>query len=298
MGAHMTQPSDPMPGNNSMPPMQNTQGHGGLITPAPGPGSNMPAGVQGSGPPPHVPQMRGPPGNAMPLMQTGLGGPATPLPSQRITHEPGGALINSQGGPGPGGAVPPLQGGPGNNPMPSLQGGPGPGSLGNPAPGSSNAQSYLTDPGLQLPPGSGNALMGNTILQNMGSTPQNTVPLVGMLGGLPLHGSPHGQTATIFVEGIPADCKDREAAHIFRAFEGFRGMRLCMRKNRVNMTLCFVEYETAGHAQVAIERLNGYVFDPKADPGALPLKAQMSHSKTLLPKGRRSNGGSGRGRGR
>ena len=231
----------------------------------------------------------------MPPMQAGLGRPATPLPPQLNTHEPGDALINSQGGPGPGGAMPPLQGGPG--PMPSLQGGPGPGSLGNPAPGSSNAHVYLTDPGLQLPPGSGNALMGNTIL-NMGGTPQNTAPLVGMLGGLPLQGSPHGESATIFVEGIPADCRDREAAHIFRAFEGFKGMRLCMRKNRVNVTLCFVEYETAGHAQVAIERLNGYVFDPKGAPDALPLKAQMSHSKTLHNRGRRSNGGSGRGRGR
>ena len=194
--------------------------------------------------------------------------------------------------------MPLMQGASGaGNAMPPMQVNPGPSSLGNHMQGNSNVAGLLGDPnpgvpqGMPLPGPPGNLNdMGHAASLPMGGPPLSTGAPILVGGGLP---PPTGDSATIFIEGIPADCREREAAHIFRAFEGYKSMRLCMRKNSVNVTLCFAEYETPGHARAALERLNGYVFDPVGDPSARPLKAQMSHSKTVHSGGRR-----GRGRGR
>jgi len=297
------------------PRMQDGNRHVGSLPGAPGPGSNMPRAVPANS---HVPQMQGGagPGNAMPGHMLGGPGPAAGGPRMQSAPGPGSAAPHMPGAPGPGDPMPHTQGGPHMQSVPRLdnamllvpgasgagnavapmQGGPGPTSLANPPmQGNSSVSGLLGDPNPGVPqgmplPGPPSSLdgMGHALPLPMGGPPLNTGAPAGMGGGLP---PPTGESATIFVEGIPADCKDREAAHIFRAFEGFKGMRLCMRKNSVNVTLCFAEYETPGHARAALERLNGYVFDPKGDPSALPLKVQMSHSKTVhlgsRPRGRR-----------
>ena len=199
------------------------------------------------------------------------------------------------------------------NAMPPMQVNPGPGSLGNHMRGNSDGAGLLGNPNPGMPQGMpqpgppGNLNNMSHASPPMGGPPLNTgAPILAGGDQFP----PTGDSATIFVEGIPAECREREAAHIFRAYDGYKSMRLCMRKNSVNVTLCFAEYETPGHARAALERLNGYVFDPVGDPSARPLKAQMSHSKTVHSGGRRGKGphrgsssprrpgGRGRGRGR
>jgi hypothetical protein len=45
---------------------------------------------------------------------------------------------------------------------------------------------------------------------------------------------PDGATNTIYVEGIPVDATEREVAHIFRPFTGFKSVRLIPRDKNVS----------------------------------------------------------------
>lgn len=71
--------------------------------------------------------------------------------------------------------------------------------------------------------------------------------------------SPH---TSLFVESVPEDASEREAAHIFRPFYGYRGLRFVARKERPGR-LCFVDFDTPEQAASAMDSLQGYVFDLK-----------------------------------
>lgn len=47
------------------------------------------------------------------------------------------------------------------------------------------------------------------------------------------------------MEGLPADCTEREVSHIFRPFEGFQGLRLIPRntKDGHKVHFAFVDFE-------------------------------------------------------
>lgn len=56
---------------------------------------------------------------------------------------------------------------------------------------------------------------------------------------------PKNATSTIYVEGIPIDATEREVAHIFRPFVGFKSVRLVPREKNPDekLMLCFADFE-------------------------------------------------------
>ena len=75
----------------------------------------------------------------------------------------------------------------------------------------------------------------------------------------------------LFVRAVPLDCSKREAAHIFRHFNGFKAMRFVKRKKKRNPTanpnyLCFVEFIDQDSARIAMDSLQRYKFDEDDSP--------------------------------
>eukprot|EP00352_Strombidinopsis_acuminata_P000830 CAMPEP_0176343844 /NCGR_PEP_ID=MMETSP0126-20121128/4231_1 /TAXON_ID=141414 ORGANISM="Strombidinopsis acuminatum, Strain SPMC142" /NCGR_SAMPLE_ID=MMETSP0126 /ASSEMBLY_ACC=CAM_ASM_000229 /LENGTH=62 /DNA_ID=CAMNT_0017689961 /DNA_START=1823 /DNA_END=2011 /DNA_ORIENTATION=+ len=56
---------------------------------------------------------------------------------------------------------------------------------------------------------------------------------------------PKHATNTVYVEGIPMDASEREVAHIFRPFSGFKSVRLIPREKKPDekVILCFADFE-------------------------------------------------------
>lgn len=73
-----------------------------------------------------------------------------------------------------------------------------------------------------------------------------------------------GTICTIVVQGLPEDCKAREVYAMARFFEGFKFSTLFKPGNKRHMN-AFVTFRSSSAAQQAMERLQGIVFDPRAD---------------------------------
>lgn len=76
---------------------------------------------------------------------------------------------------------------------------------------------------------------------------------------------PHNSTPIVYVEGIPADCSERELAHIFRPFPGFKGARI-VKNSKAQGTqshIGFADFESSKLATLCINTLQGYRFDKK-----------------------------------
>jgi len=90
---------------------------------------------------------------------------------------------------------------------------------------------------------------------------------------------PPDASNTLFVEGLPADCTRREAAHIFRPFIGFKEVRLVQKEPRRPggdpLVLCFVDFTDARCAATALEALQGYKFD-ETDRESTGLRLQFA----------------------
>ena len=73
---------------------------------------------------------------------------------------------------------------------------------------------------------------------------------------------PKNATNTIYVEGIPTDATEREVAHIFRPFVGFKTVRLIPREKKpgVKVIFCFADFETTLQTTIVINTLQGYRF--------------------------------------
>lgn len=56
---------------------------------------------------------------------------------------------------------------------------------------------------------------------------------------------PKNASNTVYVEGIPTNATEREVAHIFRPFIGFKTVRLIPREKRQGerVMLCFADFE-------------------------------------------------------
>eukprot|EP00244_Chara_vulgaris_P011125 TRINITY_DN537_c0_g1_i1.p1 TRINITY_DN537_c0_g1~~TRINITY_DN537_c0_g1_i1.p1 ORF type:complete len:277 (+),score=52.60 TRINITY_DN537_c0_g1_i1:148-978(+) len=131
----------------------------------------------------------------------------------------------------------------------------------------------LADDGLMGPSMRDAGLRGMGIDMGMGQrvTALNGISLehesaLGLRGGLAMDpGLPENASATLYVEGVPADCSKREAAHIFRPFIGFQGLRLVHRESKREsgdkIVLCFVEFVNPQCAATAMDALQGYKFD-------------------------------------
>lgn len=69
-------------------------------------------------------------------------------------------------------------------------------------------------------------------------------------------------TNIVYVEGLPLNATEREVAHIFRPFPGYRSVRLINRdKNGEKTVICFVDFEDVIQSTICINTLQGYRFD-------------------------------------
>ena len=69
-------------------------------------------------------------------------------------------------------------------------------------------------------------------------------------------------TNIVYVEGLPNDATEREVAHLFRPFVGFKSVRLITReKNGQNSLICFADFENVLQSTICINTLQGYRFD-------------------------------------
>ncbi|KAJ7544190.1 hypothetical protein O6H91_09G068600 [Diphasiastrum complanatum] len=87
------------------------------------------------------------------------------------------------------------------------------------------------------------------------------------------------ESPTLFVDGLPADCSRREAAHIFRPFMGFKTVRvvhkfvkrLLKEPDARKLVLGYVDFTDSKCAATAMQALEGYKFDEN-DPDSSTLK--------------------------
>ena len=85
----------------------------------------------------------------------------------------------------------------------------------------------------------------------------------------------------VYVEGIPIDAKEREVAHIFRPFPGYKSLRLIQKeKNGENTILCFADFENVIQSTICINTLQGYRFD-KNDLVGLHCSYGISKNKKI-----------------
>lgn len=86
-------------------------------------------------------------------------------------------------------------------------------------------------------------------------------------------------TNSLYVDGVPNDTNEREVSRtsipnvdIFRPFPGFQCVRLIPKtaNNNRNYYLCFVDFENALQATIAMSTLQGYRFD-KSDKVGLKI---------------------------
>ena len=93
-------------------------------------------------------------------------------------------------------------------------------------------------------------------------------------------------TETIMVEGLPNDCSEREVAHIFRPFPGYRCVKLKQSlknpesaSNSTQLTY-LVEFETAQQAAVVINTIQ--VSQQKPLP-VLSIDLKSDHCSLFFP---------------
>jgi hypothetical protein len=102
-------------------------------------------------------------------------------------------------------------------------------------------------------------------------------------------------TNSLYVDGVPNDTSEREVSRtllpfssdIFRPFPGFQCVRLIQKtaNNNRQYFLCFVDFENAIQATIAMSTLQGYRFD-KNDKMGLKI-SYANDPKELKDKRRR-----------
>jgi hypothetical protein len=69
-------------------------------------------------------------------------------------------------------------------------------------------------------------------------------------------------TNIVYVEGLPLNATEREVAHVFRPFPGFKSVRLITRdKGGEKSVICFADFDDILQSTVCINTLQGYRFD-------------------------------------
>eukprot|EP00244_Chara_vulgaris_P013147 TRINITY_DN731_c0_g1_i5.p1 TRINITY_DN731_c0_g1~~TRINITY_DN731_c0_g1_i5.p1 ORF type:complete len:294 (-),score=59.57 TRINITY_DN731_c0_g1_i5:693-1574(-) len=116
-----------------------------------------------------------------------------------------------------------------------------------------------------------------------------------MRGAIGVEPLPDNACSTLYVDGIPIDCSKREAAHIFRPFIGFQGLRLVHKESKKQgggekIVLCFVEFTNIQCAATALEALQGYKFD-ESDPESYVLRVSFAKHPGPRSAAERRRGG-------
>lgn len=91
---------------------------------------------------------------------------------------------------------------------------------------------------------------------------------------------PSDASNTLYVEGLPSNCRKREVAHIFRPFVGYKEVRLVSKESRHRgepLVLCFVDFVSPACAATAMSALQGYKMD-EHDSDSPYLRIQFSKS--------------------
>lgn len=100
---------------------------------------------------------------------------------------------------------------------------------------------------------------------------------------------PHDASSTLYVEGLPPDATEREVTHIFRRFEGqgYQSLRMVARESSKspgrNLYLCFVEFDNAHQATVAMHQLQGYRLEKGSDLPGVKISYAKSKSERRAP---------------
>lgn len=101
---------------------------------------------------------------------------------------------------------------------------------------------------------------------------------------------PPDASSTLYVEGLPPDATEREVSHIFRRFEGqgYQSIRMVGRESQKtpgrNLYLCFVEFDNAHQATIAMHQLQGYRLDKTSDvPGVKIVYAKSKSERRAAP---------------
>jgi len=69
-------------------------------------------------------------------------------------------------------------------------------------------------------------------------------------------------TNIVYVEGLPLSATEREVAHIFRPFPGFKSVRIITRdKAGEKSVICFADFDDILQSTICINTLQGYRFD-------------------------------------
>jgi len=101
---------------------------------------------------------------------------------------------------------------------------------------------------------------------------------------------PPDASSCLYIEGLPSDATEREVSHIFRRFEGqgYQSIRMIPRessKSGSKLFLCFVEFDNAHQATVAMNQLQGYRVDKTVDsPG---IRISFSNKTRRAPAAER-----------
>ncbi|XP_020599634.1 RNA-binding protein 2-like isoform X2 [Phalaenopsis equestris] len=104
---------------------------------------------------------------------------------------------------------------------------------------------------------------------------------------------PDDASNTLFVEGLPRDTTEREIAHIFRPFRGYKEVRVVKKEPKYDganpIILCFVDFTTPSYAMAAMSAVEGYKMDLH-DPDSWALRLQFAK----FPARRAGHGSHGR----
>ena len=101
---------------------------------------------------------------------------------------------------------------------------------------------------------------------------------------------PFNATNTVYVEGVPLDATEREVAHIFRPFPGYKSVRLIPREKRPGekVIFCFADFDNKLQTTMVINTLQGYRFD-KDDILGLQFSYATTNNKYNPGSGTNSN---------
>lgn len=88
---------------------------------------------------------------------------------------------------------------------------------------------------------------------------------------------------TLFVSGLPLDCKPRELYLLFRAYSGYENslLKVTNKNGKVSPPVGFVTFSTRQDADDACRKLQGVRFDPD---GTHMIRLELARSNTKVPK--------------
>ncbi|CAD5210336.1 unnamed protein product [Bursaphelenchus xylophilus] len=94
---------------------------------------------------------------------------------------------------------------------------------------------------------------------------------------------PPSQVRTLFVSGLPLDCKPRELYLLFRAYNGYENslLKVTNKNGKISAPVGFVTFSTRQDADDACRKLQGVRFDPDCTS---TIRLELARSNTKVPK--------------